>query len=118
MPTPAYEMTARGVYLHSSVLPDASVDLKWVSCVSGRVGTGRGVGRDVEWRACDRYLINGDVADRGEHACEILLLIFALKLLHPEWVYFTRGNHETDWMNSDDHCGGACLRACLSIGIP
>jgi hypothetical protein len=52
------------------------------------------------------YLINGDVCDRGENACEILLLIFALKLLHPHCIYFTRGNHETDWMNGDDHCGG------------
>ena len=48
------------------------------------------------------YLINGDVADRGPNACEIFLLIFALKLLHPTAVYFTRGNHEVDGMNMDD----------------
>ena len=52
------------------------------------------------------YLINGDVADRGVKATEIFLIIFALKLVYPENIFFTRGNHETDGMNSNDHCGG------------
>jgi protein phosphatase len=52
------------------------------------------------------YLINGDIADRGEKACEIYLLVFALKLVYPKHIYFTRGNHETDGMNTHHGCGG------------
>eukprot|EP01048_Picozoa_sp_COSAG05_P031224 COSAG05_NODE_11288_length_521_cov_0.649289_1_plen_114_part_10 len=40
------------------------------------------------------YVINGDIADRGEKATEIFLIVFALKLLYPDNIFFTRGNHE------------------------
>ena len=46
-----------------------------------------------------RYLINGDVADRGKHAVEILLVIFALMLAAPRTIHFNRGNHESLDMN-------------------
>ena len=39
-------------------------------------------------------LFNGDVADRGEHAVEILLLLMAFKLHDPPCVHLNRGNHE------------------------
>eukprot|EP01047_Picozoa_sp_COSAG01_P010231 COSAG01_NODE_430_length_17153_cov_24.866717_16_plen_193_part_00 len=54
------------------------------------------------------YLINGDVADRGDNAVEIFLLIFALKLLHPNAIFFNRGNHEMEEMNAreQDYGGG------------
>ena len=48
------------------------------------------------------YLINGDVADRGDNAVEIFLLIFALKLIHPHAIFFNRGNHEMEEMNCRD----------------
>ena len=48
------------------------------------------------------YLINGDVADRGENAVEIFLIIFALKLIHPDKIFFNRGNHEMEEMNQRD----------------
>jgi hypothetical protein len=40
------------------------------------------------------YIFNGDLVDRGDHACEIVLLVFALKLADPRSVYVNRGNHE------------------------
>ena len=43
--------------------------------------------------------MNGDVADRGPHAVEIFLLVFALKLLEPKAIFFNRGNHESEEMN-------------------
>ena len=52
------------------------------------------------------YVINGDIADRGEKAVEIFLIVFALKLVYPDHIFFTRGNHEAESMNSDDACGG------------
>ena len=50
-------------------------------------------------RHVSRYLINGDVADRGKHAVEILLVIFALMLAAPRTIHFNRGNHESLDMN-------------------
>ena len=36
------------------------------------------------------YVFNGDLVDRGDHSCEIVLLIFALKLSHPDAVFVNR----------------------------
>lgn len=45
------------------------------------------------------YLINGDVADRGQNAVEILLLVFGYMLAMPGCMYINRGNHESLDMN-------------------
>ncbi|CAL1130707.1 unnamed protein product [Cladocopium goreaui] len=42
----------------------------------------------------NRYLFNGDIVDRGGHAVEILLLLFAIKRDCPESLEILRGNHE------------------------
>lgn len=47
----------------------------------------------------NRYLFNGDLVDRGVWSLEVVLLIFSLKLLHPEAVYINRGNHECEQIN-------------------
>ena len=47
------------------------------------------------------YLVNGDVADRGAHAVEILFLLLAFKLHDPGSVFINRGNHEDDYMNEE-----------------
>ena len=50
-------------------------------------------------RTITRYLINGDVADRGKNAVEILLCIFAFMLAAPGTIHMNRGNHESLDMN-------------------
>lgn len=46
------------------------------------------------------YLFNGDFVDRGSFSLEIIILFIALKLCYPNHFHMTRGNHETDNMNS------------------
>eukprot|EP01061_Rhynchopus_euleeides_P012189 TRINITY_DN21803_c0_g1_i1.p1 TRINITY_DN21803_c0_g1~~TRINITY_DN21803_c0_g1_i1.p1 ORF type:complete len:801 (+),score=308.78 TRINITY_DN21803_c0_g1_i1:79-2481(+) len=45
------------------------------------------------------YIFNGDLVDRGNNSCEILLLACILKLSTPDAVHINRGNHEFAGMN-------------------
>ncbi|CAK9112736.1 Serine/threonine-protein phosphatase 5 [Durusdinium trenchii] len=54
----------------------------------------------------NRFLVNGDICDRGENATEIWALLFAFMSLWPESIYVHRGNHEDRLLNMDYHCGG------------
>ncbi|SBT45440.1 serine/threonine protein phosphatase 7, putative [Plasmodium ovale wallikeri] len=45
------------------------------------------------------YIFNGDIADRGENATEIFLLLFVFKLSSYDSVIINRGNHECSYMN-------------------
>eukprot|EP01060_Flectonema_neradi_P030741 TRINITY_DN4522_c1_g1_i1.p1 TRINITY_DN4522_c1_g1~~TRINITY_DN4522_c1_g1_i1.p1 ORF type:complete len:1075 (+),score=219.62 TRINITY_DN4522_c1_g1_i1:283-3225(+) len=46
-----------------------------------------------------KFIFNGDLVDRGEHSCEVLLLVLTLKLATPEAVFINRGNHEDAEVN-------------------
>eukprot|EP00945_MAST-04E_sp_MAST-4E-sp1_P008386 g8386.t1 len=45
------------------------------------------------------YLWNGDFVDRGYFGCEVFVLLAALKIMHPKYVYLNRGNHESEKYN-------------------
>jgi len=49
--------------------------------------------------ASNAYLFNGDIADRGRDALEILLLLLTYQLADPGCVYINRGNHEQRDLN-------------------
>ena len=61
------------------------------------------------------WIFNGDLVDRGDHACEIVLLIFALKLKHPKFVFVNRGNHEDrNVTEREASAGGGFREECVA----
>eukprot|EP00929_Paragymnodinium_shiwhaense_P085637 TRINITY_DN46059_c0_g1_i1.p1 TRINITY_DN46059_c0_g1~~TRINITY_DN46059_c0_g1_i1.p1 ORF type:complete len:888 (-),score=234.98 TRINITY_DN46059_c0_g1_i1:80-2743(-) len=46
------------------------------------------------------YVFNGDIADRGQNACEIFALLMVYHLAEPGCITINRGNHEDTRMNT------------------
>jgi diadenosine tetraphosphatase ApaH/serine/threonine PP2A family protein phosphatase len=45
------------------------------------------------------YVFNGDFVDRGSFSVEVILTLMAWKVLEPECIHLTRGNHEAQSLN-------------------
>uniref|UniRef100_A0A7S4Q813 Serine/threonine specific protein phosphatases domain-containing protein n=1 Tax=Alexandrium monilatum TaxID=311494 RepID=A0A7S4Q813_9DINO len=61
------------------------------------------------------YVFNGDWVDRGYHQLEVVVLLFAFKIMFPGQVWLTRGNHEDRGQNIKTSLKGSLGfdKACL-----
>ena len=104
------QIVGRSVKLFNETLKTSVCDISVPSCDDGKLvilGDTHGQLSDFLWvlkqngepSPSTAYLLNGDIADRGEHACEILIITLLYKLLYPDRVTINRGNHENIEMN-------------------
>eukprot|EP00475_Leptophrys_vorax_P045994 TRINITY_DN9727_c0_g2_i1.p1 TRINITY_DN9727_c0_g2~~TRINITY_DN9727_c0_g2_i1.p1 ORF type:complete len:705 (-),score=178.96 TRINITY_DN9727_c0_g2_i1:72-2186(-) len=57
----------------------------------------------------NQFLFNGDFVDRGTYSAEIVIVLFAFKILYPDFVHLNRGNHEAADINSRDGFEKECI---------
>ena len=55
-----------------------------------------------------QYIFLGDFCDRGTQSLEVILLLFALKIKYPNFIYLIRGHHEDININEFYGLGSEC----------
>jgi protein phosphatase len=59
------------------------------------------------------FVFLGDYIDRGPHSCEVLILLYSLKIIYPNKIFLLRGNHEMSKMTESSGFQQECLSRFL-----
>eukprot|EP00931_Biecheleriopsis_adriatica_P055384 TRINITY_DN32731_c0_g1_i1.p1 TRINITY_DN32731_c0_g1~~TRINITY_DN32731_c0_g1_i1.p1 ORF type:complete len:679 (+),score=132.65 TRINITY_DN32731_c0_g1_i1:162-2198(+) len=62
------------------------------------------------------YVFLGDFVDRGAYSCDVISLLFSLKILYPTRIFLVRGNHEDRLMNVNYGFHADCTRKFAAQG--
>lgn len=57
----------------------------------------------------NKFLFNGDFVDRGRNGVEVLLTLYAWKLVYPNSIFLNKGNHEARKLNEKYKFAGECI---------
>ena len=60
-----------------------------------------------------QYIFLGDFCDRGLYSLEVVLLLLALKVKYPDFIYLIRGHHEDKNINQKYGLGDECHERLL-----
>jgi hypothetical protein len=74
--------------------------------------------RDANFSPDRQFLFLGDYVDGGDSSIEVVCLLFALKLRHPESIFLLRVNHESPEMTENFGFAEECALKYHSATLP
>jgi diadenosine tetraphosphatase ApaH/serine/threonine PP2A family protein phosphatase len=86
---------ATAIFESEPAILELSEDLHIIGDIHGNVDCFLQILTQTGWPPHASFLCLGDYVDRGEYSCEVIILLYALKVLYPSHVFLLRGNHES-----------------------
>jgi protein phosphatase len=105
---------AVSVFAHENAVLTISGSVVVVGDIHGNLSTLVRLFTELGYPDARRFVFLGDYIDRGAHSCEVLIFLYALKVLFPTQLFLLRGNHELRGMTESY----GFQRECLARFIP
>jgi protein phosphatase len=85
---------AKRMFSADSALLNLRGDFTVVGDIHGDLITLVRIFQRLGWPDSRNYVFLGDYVDRGRSGCEVVVLLYCLKILFPDNIFLLRGNHE------------------------
>jgi protein phosphatase len=85
---------AQKIIAEEPTLLDLTGQFAVVGDIHGNLDSLRRIFERVGYPPDTSFVFLGDYVDRGNNSVEVMVLLFALKVLYPDRIYLIRGNHE------------------------